>query len=255
MWLYSLFHIFTSIDPYFFMTQLITDWSVAPSVRALQTTNTLAADSAFDVHPKQSQSESIQLLVDTFDLPHTPIFMQQVHGNQVVEYTEPPQNHFAHQADACFTRATGVLCAIMTADCLPVLLTDRAGSFVAAVHCGWRSLYADILTATLDAISSQHELLCWFGPCILQANYEVDPQFVTDYLARHPDCASAFTPVAGGKSAASLYHLATIKLQQLGVRHISQSNVCTFADDRYYSWRQSQTPKRMASMIWLSVAQ
>ncbi len=233
------------------MTHLIEHWQRPGHVMAVQTTNTLMQHVDFDVHPRQAKPAAIQQLVTAFKLPHAPQFLQQVHGHQVVEYTEPPKNQLQHQADACFTRAKNVICAVMTADCLPVLLTDTAGSFVAAIHCGWRSLYSNVLCEALNKINSSQQVLAWFGPCIQPAQYEVDADFVHHYLTKHPNSQAAFSVLIDGKSQASLYSLAEIQLRALGIANIQHANQCTFAQPAYYSWRQNSTKQRMASLVWL----
>ena len=255
MWLYSLFHIFTSIGPPFFMTHWIEHWQRPAHVKAIQTTNSLAQHQAFDIHPNHSKANLINQLVTDFSLPHVPIFLQQIHGNQITEYRQQPESQLAIQADACFTRCQNVICAVLSADCLPVLLTDSAGSFVAAVHCGWRSLFADILRETLIKVNSEHQIMAWLGPCIQQAQYQVDDSLVNNYLAKHPNSHPAFSQIRAGKSFANLYSLARIQLNGLGVKHIETANQCTFLNPNYYSWRQNNTTKRMASMLWLSAKQ
>jgi hypothetical protein len=140
----------------------------------------------------------------------------------------------------------------MTADCLPILLTDTVGSFVAAIHCGWRSLYANILPKTIEAIRPKHDVLAWFGPCIQADQYEVDEQFVTHYLNKHPDAVDAFAAIKNSKSQASLYRMAQVQLQGLGIDNIAFINECTYLDEKYHSWRQNQATKRMATMAWIS---
>ncbi|TDR20850.1 peptidoglycan editing factor PgeF [Marinicella litoralis] len=242
------------------MTHLINQWQRPARVKVLQTSRSLInplsnPTNGFDVHPNHADPDHMHALITAFELPHEPIFMQQVHGNQVIEYLEPPKAHFDVQADACFTRLPDVICAVMTADCLPVIMTDTEGSFVAAVHCGWRSLYANILSQTLEAINPQHEVLVWFGPCILQDQYEVDESFVVNYLKRHPDANNAFTEIIDHNSLASLYTMAEIQLQNLGIKQIQQSMECTYLNKQYYSWRENSTPHRMGTMAWIKPCQ
>ncbi|MGJ8663107.1 MAG: polyphenol oxidase family protein, partial [Marinicella sp.] len=146
----------------------------------------------------------------------------------------------------------GVICSVMTADCLPILLTDQMGSFVAAVHCGWRGLYANIIAETVNAINSHNEIIAWLGPCIQAAQYEVDEEFKNHYLKQHPNVGHAFSPLIKGKCQADLYQLASIQLHKLDIKNLTQSNQCTFLNADYYSWRENQTAARMASMAWLT---
>ncbi|WP_223787023.1 peptidoglycan editing factor PgeF [Marinicella meishanensis] len=235
------------------MTDLIEPWSRPAHVAALQTTRTWQQNPNFSAHPKHSQASDLQRLVEQFALPHEPRYLHQVHGHQVIEYSQPQQQSLAIQADACFTREYGVVCAVMTADCLPVLLTDTEGSFVAAVHCGWRSLYAQILTNTLAQIQPPADVLAWLGPCIQRPQYQVDLDFVAHFLQRHPHAEAAFDPPDSlGKCRADLVALARMELQALGVRQITQDPTCTFLSPKHHSWRRDQAPERMASLIWLN---
>ncbi len=234
------------------MTHLIKPWLIPDCVHAVQTTQYFTGiQGTFDVHPQQANADEMEKLKQHFNMPHIPRFLKQVHEATVIEYHEPPSSDFTRHADACFTRRPDIVCAVMSADCLPVLLTDTLGTFVAAVHCGWRSLYAEILSHTIEAINPSHQILAWFGPCIQQAQYEVDETFVRNYLDKHSDCETAFTPIIKGKSHANLYQLALLQMQKISDCQISFANECTYLDDRYYSWRKDQTTQRMASLIWL----
>jgi YfiH family protein len=235
------------------MTHTIQQWHKSGHVHALQTSNTLI-DEAFDIHPNHSDPQQMTQLASIFALPHQPKFVKQVHGSKVIEYENMPSKDFNTEADACFTRAPGVICSVLTADCLPVLMTDTNGTFVAAIHCGWRSLYANILSATINIINPSHEINVWFGPCIQPSQYEVDEEFVNNYLSKHPYAAEAFSPISNLKSFANLYQLAEMQLNNMGINNISKANECTHTDPRYYSWRENQTPKRNATLIWMSPA-
>lgn len=233
------------------MTHLIKHWQRPAQIAAFQTSRVFKDDNCFDIHPNHTSAQTVISLVSEFNLPHAPTFMLQEHGNTITEYLEPPKKHLSVISDACFTRIPNVICAVMTADCLPVLMTDVDGSFVAAVHCGWRSLYANILTKTLEAINPQKEVLIWFGPCIQQNQYEVDDSFVTHYLKQHPDSSNAFTDSVNNKSQASLYQMAETQLNSFGVSHINKSNQCTYLNKNYFSWRENATPHRMSTAAWI----
>lgn len=236
------------------MTHLITQWQRPESVLALQTTRYLDDDQQLDMHPAHSNQSQLDYMCRKFNLPHTPALLSQVHGNHIIEYaTQPNDEQLSVQADACFTRKPGIICAIMTADCLPILLTDVKGSFVAAIHCGWRSLFSNIIQTSCDAIQPAHEMIAWLGPCIQQAQYEVSEEFVSHYLTQHPNSEHAFTTIKHNKSHANLYHMATVQLQQMGINNIQTDQRCTLLDDDFYSWRQNQTKQRMASMAWIKI--
>ena len=236
------------------MTHLLKQWQRPPAVVALQTTNQLGHHTGYDVHPANRDPQWYAQMSAHFALPHAPKFLQQVHGADVIEWHKPPAADFLQQADACFTRADNVICAIMTADCLPILLTDSQASFVAAIHGGWRSLAAGIIDKTLATINPVSPVLAWLGPCIQTAQYEVGEDFVENYLSQHPLAESAFTPVVDGKSHASLQTMATLQLKQHGILAIQQDPDCTYLQPKYHSWRENQTHARMATLIWNNTA-
>ena len=179
-----------------------------------------------------------------------PAWLSQVHGIRVVE--ADPQR--VHEADASWSATPNVACAILTADCLPVLFCDRAGSRVAAAHAGWRGLAGGMLEATLQALNvPAEELLVWLGPAIGPAAFEVGPEVREAFLAGHPKAAEAFRPSSNpGKYLADLYHLARIRLAACGVTAVYGGGLCTYSDPRFYSYRRATQTGRFASLIWLA---
>lgn len=178
-------------------------------------------------------------------------WLEQVHGAEVVERNE--QN--AHQiltADAQFTRESMLPLAIMTADCLPVLIADTEGSKVAAVHCGWRPLAQGILAKTAATFCKKSTLVAWFGPCISQACFEVGAEVRDIFLTQAQVFEQCF--VDGdeqGKYLADLKAIAKLQLQLLGVDNISQSTDCTFTKaEQFFSYRRANITGRMATVIW-----
>lgn len=175
-------------------------------------------------------------------------WLRQVHGSAVVVAGERPQP----EADASWSAASGVACAVLTADCLPVLFCARDGSAVAAAHAGWRGLAAGVLEATLAALPvPAPEVLAWLGPAIGAAAYEVGPQlravFFADLGAAAADC---FAPGAGDRYLADLPALATLRLRRAGVTAIAQSRRCTHDDPaRYFSYRRDGRTGRMATLV------
>lgn len=183
-------------------------------------------------------------------LPAAPLWLQQVHGTVVVDaasVTDLPE------ADAIFSRVAGRVCAVMTADCLPVLFCDRAGSVVAAAHAGWRGLLAGVLEQTVLRMAvPPGELLAWFGPAIGPRHFEVGEEVRTAFLACDTASSAAFAPHVPGKWLADIYALARLRLQQAGVRAISGGDWCTVSDsERFFSFRRDGVTGRMASLIWL----
>ncbi len=186
-------------------------------------------------------------------VPHKPIFMQQPHANKVIEYHKKPNFHGEFKADACFTKEKNIICAILTADCLPVLISTTDATVVAAVHCGWRSLYAEILKHTISQLEvNPATLQCWLGPCISYKPYQVDEQFRQKFVLKNKDFAHCFYLDKKKKWHADLKKIAITQLKSLGVTQISQSPYCTHDNKSlFYSYRREGETGRMASMIWL----
>ncbi|MBV2134500.1 peptidoglycan editing factor PgeF [Pseudomonas sp. MAP12] len=174
----------------------------------------------------------------------------QVHGVSVVE-ADPTQ---VAEADASWSATPGVACAIMTADCLPVLFCDRAGTRVAAAHAGWRGLAAGVLEASVAALGCPaDQVLAWLGPAIGAQAFEVGAEVREAFVAQHAEAAEAFVPsVNPGRFMADLYRLARIRLAAIGVTAVYGGGLCTFGDaERFYSYRREPRTGRMASLIWL----
>ncbi|MFP5404466.1 MAG: peptidoglycan editing factor PgeF [Gammaproteobacteria bacterium] len=183
-------------------------------------------------------------------LPAEPGWLRQVHSPRVVELGRE-QNP---EADASFTREAGQVCAVLTADCLPVLFCDRAGSVVAAAHAGWRGLANGVLEVTVAAMGvAPGEVLAWMGAAIGPQAFEVGEEVREAFMARHPEAAAAFAPHAPGKWLADLYALARIRLGSVGVRSIYGGGRCTLTEaETFYSYRRDGVTGRMAALVWLA---
>lgn len=183
-------------------------------------------------------------------LPAEPAWLTQVHGNLAVDAEKCPKSV---AADAAWTQAADTVCAVMTADCLPVLFCDRAGSVVAAAHAGWRGLVGGVLEATLAAMAvPPGEVLAWFGPAIGPQRFEVGDEVRAAFLADDPGAGEAFAGQASGKWLADIYRLARRRLQRAGVDAIYGGGECTVGDaGRYFSYRRDGVTGRMATLIWL----
>ena len=184
-------------------------------------------------------------------LPAEPFWLQQVHSANVVE-----AGSGMIEADAAFSRRSGCVCSVLTADCLPVLFCDRAGSVVAAAHAGWRGLARGVLEATVTAMQvPPAEILAWMGAAIGPQAFEVGDDVRQAFVSRHAEAAIAFRPAsaaASGKWLADMYQLARIRLQHAGVSSIYGGGRCTFSEaDHFYSYRRDGVTGRMASLIWL----
>lgn len=186
-------------------------------------------------------------------LPAEPAWLTQVHGNLVVDAASVQG---APEADASFTNQAGVVCAIMTADCLPVLLRDRCGSVVGAAHAGWRGLAGGVLQNTVNAIrlAGADELLAWLGPAIGPQHFEVGDDVRAAFAHLGTQADAAFLAIAGkpGKYLADLPQLARVTLAAAGVTQVTGGNECTVSDPkRFYSFRRDRITGRMASLIWI----
>ncbi len=186
-------------------------------------------------------------------LPAEPGWLKQVHSARVAELGCEPNP----EADASFTREPGQVCAVLTADCLPVLFCDRAGSVVAAAHAGWRGLAEGVLEATVAAMRvPPGEVLAWMGAAIGPQAFEVGDEVRRAFAARHPEAADAFVPQpTPGKWLADMYQLARIRLRQVGVQAVYGGGRCTFNEaDSFYSYRRDGVTGRMAALVWLTPA-
>jgi hypothetical protein len=184
-------------------------------------------------------------------LPSEPVWLTQVHGADVVDAASVAG---LPEADASFTTQAGVVCAVQTADCLPVLLSDVAGKVVGAAHGGWRGLAAGVLQNTVQRMreAGANELLAWLGPAIGPQHFEVGAEVRAAFVEREPQAAQAFTAKADGKFLADIYLLARQALASAGVSRVSGGGFCTVADARrFYSYRRDRVTGRMASLIWI----
>lgn len=184
-------------------------------------------------------------------LPAEPVWLSQVHGVRAIDAaTSPPGG----EADASFTRARGVVCAVLTADCLPLLLCDEAGSVVAAVHAGWRGLADGVIEAAVAAMAVPGErLLAWLGPAIGPDHFDVGGEVREAFLAHDAHAAEAFVDSGEGRWRGDLYRLARQRLAALGVHRVASAEFCTMCEgERFYSFRRDDVTGRMASCIWMA---
>lgn len=237
---------------------LIPDWPASPGVRAIQTLrgggcspvpwDSLNLGDHVGDDPARVAANRARLREY---LPAEPLWLKQVHGIDVADTAAGPLHP---QADAAFARGPGKVCAVMTADCLPVLFCDRAGTVVAAAHAGWRGLAAGILEATLGRMGvAAGEVLAWLGPAIGPAVFEVGDEVRAVFVAGDAGSASAFVPHGDGKWLADIYALARRRLQAAGVLSISGGDRCTVSEpESFFSYRRDGVTGRMATLIWLA---
>ena len=242
---------------------IVPDWSAPANVRAAVTTRqggvSLAPYDSLNMGLHSGdQRESVlanrRRVAEALALPAEPRWLKQVHGTGVVDAADPNLPAVV-EADAAQTDRAGVVCAVLTADCLPVLFSDRAGSRVAAAHAGWRGLASGVLTATVRAMQTDPaDLLVWLGPAIGPDAFEVGDEVRQAFIDRDPDNRQYFMPSPAGRWLADLYGLAGRELTGLGVGSISGGGFCTYSDDRrFYSYRRDGiTSGRLASLVWLA---
>jgi YfiH family protein len=235
---------------------LIPDWPAPAGVKACVTTraggvslapfDSLNLGDHVDDNP-EAVAENRRRLTDHFSIQ--PAWLKQVHGIVVV-HADPSQ---AATADASWTATPGIACTAMTADCLPALFCDRAGTRVAAAHAGWRGLAAGVLEATLDSLAVPPEdVLVWLGPAIGPQAFEVGPEVRETFVEQLPETAKAFVPSQNaGKFMADIYELARLRLAARGVTAVYGGGFCTVTDPRFFSYRRSPRTGRFASLVWL----
>jgi len=182
-------------------------------------------------------------------LPALPAWLTQVHG---VGCIDAANSAVGIEADASFTTQPGIVSAVLTADCLPILLCDKSGGAVAAIHAGWRGLAAGVVESTIAAMGEPRELMAWLGPAIGPQRFEVGAEVRAAFVERDAVAATAFTPVREGHWLADLYQLAKISLEKQGVNGIYGGEWCTAnTPENFYSYRRDGVTGRMATLIWM----
>jgi len=266
------------------------DWPAPVNVKALQTTrgggisaapyDTLNLGSHIGDVPR-AVAHNRQLLAPL--MPSEPVWLEQVHGTVVASadaadcrvrprrggaepsgagvaalHLLPQTAGFASnvsevQADACIARHRGAVCVVMTADCLPLLLCDEAGTVVGAAHTGWKGLAAGVIEATVRAMDvAPHKLMAWLGPAIGQDHFEVGGEVRAAFMAHDVRAAEAFIP-HGEKFHADIYQLARLRLHTLGITRIFGGKYCTYhQQDKFFSYRRDGVTGRMGTFIWLA---
>lgn len=242
---------------------IVPDWPAPANVRALITTRAGGASSGAyaslnlgghvgdDARAVAANRDALRRL-----LPAEPVWLRQVHGARVVEAVP---GSAGEEADAAVAREPGRVCAVLTADCLPVLLADEAGTVVAIAHAGWRGLAAGVIENVVRALGAggvaPGSLIAYLGPAIGGGAYEVGSDVFETFVAADAGAATAFAPQDGGKFLADLNMLARQRLARLGVRRVHGGTLCTHSDaTRFYSYRRDGTTGRMASLVWLERA-
>lgn len=195
------------------------------------------------------------LLRANLDLPSEPLWLDQVHGTDVVEVEAlaPGSEDSMPRADGCVCGRVGAACVVLTADCMPVFLSDRSGTRVGVLHAGWRGLAAGVLEAGVRALQRPAgEILAWLGPAIGPLRFEVGDEVRGAFVSRHGNARKAFRPSPSGRWLADIHALGRIRLQAAGVTAVYGGFGCTYDQaDRFFSYRREGVTGRMASLIWL----
>ena len=236
------------------------DWPVPEHVRVLSTVRAggvsdgpyASLNLAAHVGDRPDAVAANRLLLrQAARLPAEPLWLEQVHGIDVVRHEDATG---VPRADASITFMPGRVCAVMTADCLPVVFANRDGTRVGVAHAGWRGLAGGVLQATIGALGSPaHELHAWLGPAIGPGAFEVGTEVRDAFIASTPGCEACFVAGARGRPMADLYALARRVLAQAGVGHVYGGGWCTHADvQRFFSFRRDGVTGRMATLAWLT---
>lgn len=237
-------------------------WPAPPRVRAMLTTRvggvSLGAFDSFNLalhvgDDPVAVARNRALLRE--HLPAEPLWMNQVHGTEVIDASCARADSAAVvTADAAVATAPGVVCVVMSADCLPVLFAADDGTAVGIAHAGWRGMSNGVLEATVARMGvAPTRLLAYLGAAIGPAAYEVGPDVVEAFGVHSAAAQHAFTEKAGGKFWCDLYALARQRLTGVGVERVFGGDACTFTErDRYFSFRRDGRTGRMASLIWIA---
>ena len=235
---------------------LVPDWPAPANIHAATTLRTggVSLGTFSSLNPATHVSDdnervrqNRQIIRAMLDLPAEPVWLEQIHSNRAVKAVKTV---LLEQADASYSNESGVVCAVMTADCLPLLVCSTDGAQIAAIHAGWRGLLAGVITNTVVAMQQQ-DLLVWLGPAIGPGCFEVGPEVREAFLEKSVTFNDAFKRQSNGKWLADIYQLARIELAALGIVNVYGGTHCTFTEqERFYSYRRESQTGRMATLIW-----
>jgi YfiH family protein len=239
------------------MNHIQAQWPAPANIRAITTTRSggvsQADYAAFNLgaHVGDDQQHVManrQLLRDSLQLPNEPIWLEQTHSTRCVNVDIP---NFDCNADAAITRQKHQVLAIMTADCLPILLCNRQGTEIAAIHAGWRGLAQGIVDNTLSELQSKpDDCLAWIGPAICGQCYATGAEVLEQFVSRYPFADQAFIR-QDQQWFADLPKLAELILQGHGISSVYPSHLCTFeTNSQFYSYRRAAQTGRIATLIW-----
>jgi YfiH family protein len=239
---------------------IIPDWEVSSNVKAVTTTKI----GGFSSRPYSSfniseyvgdQIENVrknrELLEQKLNLPSSPLWLHQVHGNRVISHTEYSHNI---TADAIICNQKNIVCSIQSADCLPIIICHKNAKQIAAIHAGWKGLYNKIIVNTIKQMGcNNNDLIAWIGPSISQKAYQVNATLYDKFVTLEPEYSQFFHSNTSSETFADLKSIAEYQLNNLGISKISIANYCTYYDNEYfYSYRRNNITGRQATLIWLT---
>lgn len=238
------------------MNWISPDWPAAKNIHAavtlrsggLSQNNYQSLNLALHVNDDaESVKKNRQALTTMLNLPSQPIWLEQVHSNRVVKADRLTT---IEKADASYTDQSNIICAILTADCLPILLASTDGIHIAAIHAGWRGLLAGIISNVVESLGTIN-VIAWLGPAIGSACFEVGKEVKTAFVCKSAQFSSAFFRTNDDKFLLDIYQLARIELATLGIHQVYGGDFCTVTDEeRFYSYRRDGKTGRMATLIW-----
>lgn len=257
---------------------LVPDWPAPVNIHAATTLRTggVSRGAYSSLNPANHVSDdndrvkkNRKIIKEMLDLPAEPVWLEQIHSNRAVKATNPPSPPLQkggrgdlQQADASYTDESGVVCAVLTADCLPLLVCSNDGAKVAAIHAGWRGLLAGVISNTIAAMQIPSNpllykgragkgLLVWLGPAIGPDCFEVGDEVRDAFLQKSAAFNNAFKEQNSGKWLADIYQLARVELAALGIADVYGGTNCTVTEhERFYSYRRDNQTGRMATLIW-----
>ncbi len=244
-------------------TFITPDWPAPANVHAMQTTriggvsqapyNSLNLGGHVNDDPI-AVAHNRQLLSPY--LPSEPVWINQVHGTKAIDAATAG---YVVEADAAYARKANTVCVTLTADCLPVLLCDEAGSIVAAVHAGWKGLLDGVIESTIKRMQlampnlASENLMAWLGPAIGPQAFEVGTEVREAFIAVDANAALAFKSIGNDKWLGNIYQLARQRLNTIGASKVYGGDLCTYFDEaRFFSYRRDNVTGRMASIIWFT---
>lgn len=238
---------------------IIPDWNIPTNIKAVSSTR----EGGYSLPPygglnlglhvgddSQTVEQNRHHLMQMAGMSSAPVWLNQTHSTRVVQLREPTSK--VPDADGAFTDKPGIVCAVMTADCVPILLANKNGQEVAAVHAGWRGLADGILENALTRFHG--DVMAWVGPCIGKDAFEVGEDVVNAFVCHEPQARIAFEPrEQDGKWRGDLCCLVQQRLSSCGVSDITFSQLCTYMDsERFFSYRRDGVTGRQASCIWIN---